>query len=138
RGIDEQWSQDMVREFAELLPENHHHIKEFHYRDVFEEIETNNRVMGGLANSDTIWQDTLFKTAAQHGVQVSFSGFPGDEGISTGGSNYFYDFVKYRQWGGILSHLKHFHLRGLKHFYNYWRFSKLGTTKPDYPNIQLG
>jgi hypothetical protein len=85
RGIDEQWSQDLVREFAGLLPENHHHITEFHYKDVFEEMETNIRVMGGPANSDTIWQDTLFKNAANHGAQVSFSGFPGDEGISTPG-----------------------------------------------------
>ena len=137
RGIDEQWSQDMVREFAGLLPENHHHITEFHYRDVYEEIETSQRVLGGLANSDTIWQDTLFKTAAEHGVQVIFSGFPGDEGISTGGGNYYYDFVKYRQWGGIFSHLMHFHIRGLKHFYSFWKYGKLGTTKPDYPNIQL-
>lgn len=138
RGIDEQWSQDLVREFAGLLPENHHHITEFHYKDVFEEMDTNIRVMGGLANSDTIWQDTLFKTAAQHGVQVSFSGFPGDEGISSGGGNYYYDFVKYRQWGRLLRHLRHFHIRGLKHVYSYWKFARLGTTKPDYPNIQLG
>lgn len=136
RGIDEQWSQDLVREFAGLLPENHHHITEFHYKDVFDEMATNIRVMGGPANSDTIWQDTLFKNAAEYGAQVSFSGFPGDEGISTPGGNYYYDFVKYRQLGGIMGHLWHFHVRGLKHLYNYWKFSKLGTTKPDYAAIQ--
>lgn len=136
RGIDEQWSQDLVREFAGLLPENHHHITEFHYKDVFDEMETNIRVMGGPANSDTIWQDTLFKNAAEYGAQVSFSGFPGDEGISTPGGNYYYDFVKYRQLGGILGHLWHFHIRGIKHFYSYWKHSKLGTTKPDYAAIQ--
>lgn len=136
RGIDEQWSQDLVRDFAGLLPENHHPITEFHYKDVFDELATNIRVMGGPANSDTIWQDTLFKNAAEYGAQVSFSGFPGDEGISTPGGNYYYDFVKYRQWSGLLEHLWHYHIRGLKHFYSYWKFKKLGTTKPDYAAIQ--
>lgn len=136
RGIDEQWSQDLVREFAGLLPENHHHITEFHYKDVFDELETNIRVMGGLANSDTIWQDTLFKHAAERGVRVSFSGFPGDEGISTPGGNYYYDYFKNFDLVGILDHIRHYHVKMIKHVAAYIRYWYLGTTKPEYPAIQ--
>jgi asparagine synthase (glutamine-hydrolysing) len=136
RGIDEQWSQDLVREFAGLLPENHHHITEFHYKDVFDELDTNIRVMGGLANSDTIWQDTLFKHASEHGVRVSFSGFPGDEGISTPGGNYYYDYFKNFALVGLMDHIRHYHVKTIKHLAAYLRYKQLGTTKPTYPAIQ--
>lgn len=136
RGIDEQWSQDLVIDFAKLHRNNHHHIKEFHYKDVFEELDTNNRVMGGLANSDTIWQDTLFKTAAADGVRVSFSGFPGDEGISCTGTNYYYDYLKEFDILGMFAHFRHFHIKSLKHLAVYLRNWYLGITKPQYPAIQ--
>ncbi len=136
RGIDEQWSQDLVREFAGLLPENHHQITEFHYKDVFEEMDTSNRVMGGYANSDSIWQDTLFKKAAESGVRVSFSGFPGDEGVSNGGGTYYLEYIEKKQWKKLLEHVLIFHVRAIKHLYNYWTYQRTGKTKPGFAAVQ--
>ena len=136
RGIDEQGTQEAILEYADLRRENHRHIEEFHYKDVFDELNTINRVMGGLANSDTIWQDTLFKTAAKDGIKVSFSGFPGDEGISNPGSKYYHDYILQKNWMGLLTHLVHFHVRGVKNIIDYFRFKRNGTFKLNYTEIQ--
>lgn len=137
RGIDEQWSQDMVRDYAGLLSDNHHHITEFHYKDVFDEMDTSNRVMGGHANSDTIWQDTLFKKASESGVRVSFSGFPGDEGVSNGGGTYYFEFIYQRQWGKLLEHVKEFHITSIKHAISYFLAKRSGKLRRGYHKKKL-
>lgn len=136
-GIDEKGTQEEVIQYADLIRENHHPVTGFHYRDVFDELETRNQVLGGVANSDTIWQDSLFKSASENQrVEVMFSGFPGDEGVSCPGSNYYYDYIYYKNPLGLATHLLKFRLDGLRGIYNYFRFKKLGTTKPDYARIQ--
>lgn len=136
-GIDEKGTQEEIIQYADLLRENHHPVTRFHFKDVFEELETRNQVMGGVANSDSVWQDSLFKTAAENqGVEVMFSGFPGDEGISCPGGNYFYDYIYHKDLVGLVKHLLKFRRSALRGIYNYFRFKKLGTTKPDYARIQ--
>lgn len=136
-GIDEKGTQEEVITYAGLLVENHHPITGFHFRDVFEELTTKNEVMGGLANSDAIWQDSLFKHASENqAVEVMFSGFPGDEGISCPGGNYFYEYLATFDLGGLFSHVYDFRLSGLKGILNYYRSKFHGTTKPSYAAIQ--
>jgi asparagine synthase (glutamine-hydrolysing) len=90
-GVDEQSTQNSVIDYAGLHRDHHHPIEEFHYKSLEEELERTEEVMGGYANSNCLWQDSMFKKAASHGVKVMMSGFPGDEGISTAGTRYFYD-----------------------------------------------
>ncbi|EON75557.1 asparagine synthase (glutamine-hydrolyzing) [Lunatimonas lonarensis] len=136
-GIDEQATQAEIINFAGLDPTNHHPITGFHYKDVFEELDTRNEVMGGLANSDTVWQDTLFKQAAEaNGVEVMFSGFPGDEGISTTGGNYFHEYLHTLDVPGLLSHLARFRLRAVKGIVHYYWSMFKGSSKPEFRKIQ--
>ncbi len=136
-GIDEKGTQEEVIQYADLKRDNHHQITGFHYQDVFEELETRNRVMGGLSNSDSVWQDSLFKQAAEKDkVEVMFSGFPGDEGVSCPGSNYYYEYIYHKDLKGLTRHLLKFRRSAIRGFYNYFKFKKLGTTKPDYVRIQ--
>lgn len=119
-GIDERETQELMLDYAGLRRENHHPIEYFHFKDVFEELETINNVMGGIANSNSIWQDTLFREAAKHDVEVSFSGFPGDEGISNNGNRYHLEYLYQKDIKGIFSHLYAFRLRGLKSIISYY------------------
>jgi len=136
KGIDEKETQQLILDYAGLKRSNHHEIEAFHYSSVFEQMHTQIRVMGGYANSDCIWQDTLFKTAAESGVEVSFSGFPGDEGISNPGSMYYFDYIYHCNIPGLMSHLWHFRFGALRQMLNYVRFAMSGTHKPDYKAIQ--
>lgn len=136
-GKDEKETQEEIIQFAGLVKENHHPITRFHYQNVFEELEVRNRIMGGLANSDSIWQDSLFKSASEgQQVEVMFSGFPGDEGVSCPGGNYYHEYIFKKDFFGLFHHILKFRLSGLKGTYDYFRFKKLGTTKPDYGQIQ--
>jgi asparagine synthase (glutamine-hydrolysing) len=136
RGIDEKETQQLILDYAGLDRSNHHEIEEFHYRSVFEQMHTQIRVMGGYARTDCIWQDTLFKKAAEAGVEVSFSGFPGDEGISNPGVMYYFDYIFHLNIFGILTHLWHFRLGGIRQILNYFRFAFSGTYLPGYKAIQ--
>jgi len=91
-GIDEQNTQRSIIDYAGLREENHHHSDDVHYPNTFAMHDTADQVMGGFANSDTIWQDSMYKQAGTHGVELIFSGFPGDEGISNTGSEYFFEY----------------------------------------------
>jgi asparagine synthase (glutamine-hydrolysing) len=136
RGIDEKATQQLILDYDGLNRSNHHEIEAFHYSSVFEQMKTQIRVMGGYASTDCIWQDTLFKIAAESGVKVSFSGFPGDEGISNPGGMYYFDYIYHLNIFGILTHLRHFRLGGIRQLLNYIRFAISGTYAPDYKAIQ--
>jgi asparagine synthase (glutamine-hydrolysing) len=136
-GIDEQGTQEEIISYASLIKENHHHVTSFHYKDVFEELNTRNKVMGGLANSDAVWQDSMYKKASnENQVQVMFSGFPGDEGVSQNGNNYFYDYLNYFNAKGLYQHLLDFRLNGIKDFINYYRSKIAKTTHLYYSKVQ--
>ena len=127
KGIDEQETQNIIIKFADLLEENHHQIKEFHHKDVFEEFETSNLIMGGYANSDAIWQDTMFKKAGENEVGYIMSGFPGDEGISNNGYLYFYDYIGNKQWKEVAQLIITQKLSGLKKIASYYYAKYSGT-----------
>ncbi len=119
-GVDEQKTQADVIAYAGLIQENHHQIDSFHYKDTFEQLEQSNCIMGGYADSDSIWQDSLFREAQKYNVGVSFSGFPGDEGISTHGNYFYYDYLGNLEWMNIAKFLKEFKLRGIKRILEYY------------------
>lgn len=127
QGVDEQNTQNSVINYASLRRENHHPIDEFHFQSVEEELARSEEVMGSYASSNCIWQDSMFKIAASHGVRVMMSGFPGDEGISISGTRYFYDALSK---GKFFSFWKQQPLRNskriLKYFYCKWK----KTTQP--------
>ncbi|WP_209329590.1 asparagine synthetase B family protein [Lunatimonas salinarum] len=132
-GIDEQATQADIIQFAGLDINNHHPITRFHFNDIYEELDTRNDVMGGLANSDAIWQDSLFKEAAERdGVEVMFSGFPGDEGISAPGSNYFHEYLSQGNITGLMQHLAAFGLTGLKGIIRYYVGMYRGSTNASF------
>lgn len=136
-GIDEQGTQEEIINYANLIRENHHPITGFHYKDVFEELHRHNEVMGGVANSDCIWQDSLYKIAAeQNQVEVIFSGFPGDEGISQNGNNYFYDYLNDFNIKGIFQFLIEFKRGAIIKLIHYYRAKKAKTTVLNYSKIQ--
>jgi asparagine synthase (glutamine-hydrolysing) len=137
--IDEQDTQKEIIRYAALLEENHHPITRFHYKDIFEELRSRNTVMGGLADSDSFWQDSLYKYAGENqGVEIMFSGFPGDEGISEYGNLYYYDYLHEKNIWGILSYILEFRLGGLRNIRRYYRYKKKGTFFPGYASIQQG
>lgn len=136
-GIDEQGTQEEIINYADLIRENHHHITSFYYKDVFEELAKKNEVMGGYANSDCIWQDSLYKIAAkQNQVEVIFSGFPGDEGVSQNGNNYFYDYLNDFNIKGLFQFLIDFRRGSILKTIHYYRAKKAKTTALDYSKIQ--
>ncbi|MHA8066754.1 asparagine synthase-related protein [Aquirufa sp. ROCK2-A2] len=93
RGIDEQATQNSIIEYAHLLRENHHLSDRFYYQDTLECYDKSDQIMGGFADSDSIWQDSMYKQASEYGVELIFSGFPGDEGISNSGGRYFFEYL---------------------------------------------
>jgi hypothetical protein len=136
-GIDEQKTQEAIISYANLVQENHHHITEFHYKDVFDELDTRNKVMGGLANSDAIWQDSMYKKAAnENQVQVMFSGFPGDEGLSQNGWNYFYDYLKDFNIKGLFQFVISFRRAAILKTIHYYKGKKANRTVLNYPELQ--
>lgn len=136
-GIDEQGTQEEIINYADLIRENHHHITSFHYKDVFEELAKKNEVMGGYTNSDAIWQDSLYKVAAeQNQIEIIFSGFPGDEGISQNGNNYFYDYLNEFNLKGLFRFLVDFRRGAILKTIHYYRAKKAKTTALDYSEIQ--
>lgn len=136
-GIDEQGTQEEIINYADLNRKNHHHITSFHYKDVFEELAKKNEVMGGYANSDAIWQDSLYKVAAeQNQVEVIFSGFPGDEGVSQNGNNYFYDYLNDFNIKGLFQFLLDFRRGAILKTINYYKAKKARTTALNFSEIQ--
>jgi asparagine synthase (glutamine-hydrolysing) len=137
RGIDEQGTQQAMIEYSGLLPENHHKIEEFHFKDVFEEFERSNLIMGGHANSDCIWQDTLFKTAAENNVGFIMSGFPGDECVSNSGSRYYYDYIGNRDIKALFRMIVKNPLRGPKRILDYYIARQSGFYIKGYDKVQM-
>ncbi|AOZ99135.1 asparagine synthetase B family protein [Flavobacterium commune] len=136
-GIDEQGTQEEIISYANLIRENHHHITSFYYKNVFEEFAKKNEVMGGYANSDCIWQDSLYKVAAaKNQIEVIFSGFPGDEGVSQNGNNYFYDYLNDFNIRGLFQFLIDFKHNALRKTLHYYRAKKAKTTALNYSEIQ--
>lgn len=136
-GIDEQGTQEEIINYADLIRENHHHITSFYYKDIFEELTKKNKVMGGYANSDCIWQDSLYKVAAeQNQVEVIFSGFPGDEGVSQNGNNYFYDYLNDFNIKGLFQFLLDFRRGAILKTIHYYKAKKAKTTALDFSEIQ--
>ncbi|WP_259014521.1 asparagine synthetase B family protein [Emticicia fluvialis] len=138
RGIDEQGTQQAIIDYAGLLPQNHHKIEDFYFKDVYEQLERTDLVMGGFANSDCLWQDSLFKTASADNVGVMMSGFPGDEGVSCSGSNYYYDYFGNFDIPAIIRFFMKYPLRGPKRMLDYLRARWRGSLVKGYDKIQQG
>lgn len=127
KGIDEQEAQNIIIEYADLKRENHHKIEDFHYKDVFEELEVSNLIMGGYTTTDAIWQDTMFKKAGENNIGYIMSGFPGDECVSNNGNLYYYDYLGNKNWREILRLVKNGKLSGTKKIIAYLISKNLGT-----------
>lgn len=128
-GVDEQGTQNSVIDYAGLRRDHHHNVEEFHYQSLEEELERTEEVMGGYANSNCLWQDSMFKLAATHGVKVMMSGFPGDEAISIAGTRYFYDTLAQ---GKFLSFWLQHPLKNSKHLAKYFYCKWKKTTQPGF------
>ena len=136
-GIDEQGTQEEIISYAGLIRENHHPVTSFYYKDVFEQFNKKNEVMGGYANSDCIWQDSMYKVAAdENQVEVVFSGFPGDEGISQNGNTYYYDYINDFNLKGLFEFLFDYKLRAVKRIFTYYFEKKINKTQSKYSKIQ--
>jgi asparagine synthase (glutamine-hydrolysing) len=118
--VDEKDTQQIVLNHANLNPENHHLIEDFHYIDAFDEWQQCNKVMGGYGNSDCIWQDTLFMNASKNQVGFIMSGFPGDECVSTYGQSYYYDYLHHTKIGEILKFISLSPLQNSKKVISYY------------------
>ena len=127
KGIDEQEAQNIIIEYADLKRENHHKIEDFHYKDVFEELEVSNLIVGGYTTTDAIWQDTMFKKAGENNIGYIMSGFPGDECVSNNGNLYYYDYLGNKNWREILRLVKNGKLSGTKKIIAYLISKNLGT-----------
>lgn len=134
-GIDEQQMQQSVIDYAGLLPENHHKVEDLHFKDVFEQMEKTNLVMGGYANTDCVWQDSMFKMAAENQVGVMMSGFMGDECVSIYGNNYYYDYIGNREIKNLAKFLFKDPISGAKKIASYFRNKQTGRTIKDYEKI---
>lgn len=118
--IDEKSAQQIVFNHANLNPENHHLIEDFHYLDAFDEWQQCNKVMGGYGNSDCIWQDTLFMNASKNQVGLMMSGFPGDECVSTYGQSYYFDYLHHTKIVEIIKFISSSPLPNLKKVISYY------------------
>lgn len=119
-GIDEQGTQNTILDATDLLRANHHKIEEFHYKDVFDQFDVSTTIHGGFADSDSIWQDTLFKKAAQNKVGVILSGFPGDECVSNGGSLHHYDIIGKKDIKRTINFVKEYGLVSFRRIAGYY------------------
>jgi asparagine synthase (glutamine-hydrolysing) len=136
KKIDEQDTQNEIINYALLNKENHHPIDSFYYTSVQEQLDMSNKIMGGYANSDSIWQDSIFKAAQKYGVGVSLSGFPGDECVSNNGTNYYYDYFGRKNVKKTFSFLIANKWPGVKQFINYFRAKYKGTIQFGYAAVQ--
>lgn len=135
--IDEKETQQEIINYAELIPENHHPITRFHFKDIFDELGRRNEILGGLSPNDSIWHDTLFKTATENNkVEVMFSGFPGDEGISDPGGLFFADYIDQGNLFKILGYILEFRRGGISKIKKYFKAKKVGSFVPDYHKTQ--
>jgi asparagine synthase (glutamine-hydrolysing) len=132
RGIDEQDTQKLVRTHSGLLEENHHTISDFHFENLQAELNRTEQVMGSYTNSNGIWQDTLFMNAASHGVEVMFSGFPGDECVSAPATRYYYN---YFGEGKTLNYLLQNPLKHSLDLARYLRNRRRGSTQASFAKI---
>jgi asparagine synthase (glutamine-hydrolysing) len=105
-GVDEQNTQEIILNHTKLNKNNHHKITKFHYTNIYHEFHESFKIMGGFANSDCIWQDSMFKKQQENEIGISFSGFPGDELISNSGYLYYYDYIYNRQFYNLWKDFK--------------------------------
>jgi asparagine synthase (glutamine-hydrolysing) len=119
-GIDEQGTQNQVIDYARLLRENHRQITSFYYKDIQHQLDIQEQVMGGLADSNCIWQDSLFKKAQEDNVKVLFSGFPGDECVSASGGGFFIDDLRSFNIIKSLKYLNNNPLKLLKRYASFY------------------
>ena len=136
QGIDEQVTQNSILDYAELHRENHHLSDEFYYQDTFACYDKSNEIMGGFANSDAIWQDSMYKQAAEIGVELIFSGFPGDEGISTPGGSYYFEYFHQKKWSWMINEAFRHPYGFAKKCYHYFSALYFNTTFKSYAKIQ--
>ncbi len=135
-GIDEKATQQIIIDYAGLIPENHHPVEKFHYKTVLEEFESTQSLYAGAANSNCIWQESMFKKAAEENqVNVMFSGFPGDEGISNSGSLYFFDYLGNFNLKGLAGLFFSQPLRTIKKIIFYLLSFVRGTYKKSFSKI---
>ena len=136
RGIDEQATQNSIIEYAHLLRTNHHVSDFFYYQDTFACYDKSDQIMGGFANSDSIWQDSMYKQAAEFGVELIFSGFPGDEGISNPGGRYYFEYFHQKKWSWMFKQgFRHPYVFA-KQCYHYFNALFGNTTMRGYDKIQ--
>lgn len=135
-GIDEQVTQNSIRAYANLIHENHHYSDGFYYQNTFECYDKSNEIMGGYADSDCIWQDSMYKQAAEFGVELMFSGFPGDEGISNTGSRYFFEYFNKRKWSWLISQAIKYPYGFTKKCYHYFFGMYSNSILKGYSKIQ--
>jgi len=132
---DEQATQQVILEHASLNKENHHLIDDFHFQGAFEEFELINKVMGGHANADTVWQSTLFMRAAENNVGYVMSGFPGDECVSYRAGKFFYDYLHKKSISNLIKLLTPSPLKGIRQMISYyatkWKLNKSNTKIKD-------
>ncbi len=136
KGIDEQDTQQEILNNYNLKKENHTPIEDFYFKDVFEQWGLSNRIMGGYANFDCIWQDSLFRQAQQQNVGIMMSGFIGDEGISNYGANYYFDYLGERKILKAFQSLDGNYWHRFKKIVSYYRFILKGTTHLWFHKVQ--
>ena len=134
-GIDEQSTQNEIIDYATLKSENHHKIEEFHFKDVYEEMECSNIIMGGYANHDAIWQATLFKEAQKNSVGISFSGFLGDECVSNDGGAHYFDYINNLDWINLWKFFMEYKFKSVKRILMYFLSQMTGTTNISYQKL---
>ncbi len=124
KGIDEQNAQQQVMDFVGIKPEHHVKIEGFHYQNVEACLERRNEIMGGYAQTDCYWQESIFKKAQEKNIQIIFSGFPGDEGISANGGKWFFDYFYEKNYIWIFNQLFKYPLATLKMAYRYLQVAR--------------
>ena len=126
-AVDEQTTQNTIIKHAGLLRDKHYQIEDFHYVDVYEEMNQSKKVMGGYANSDAIWQDSLFRKAGENQVEIMFSGFPGDECISNSSALFFTEYFYQLEWKILAKIFLRTPIKFLKWVYHFVRLNLLGN-----------
>ncbi|GHB36951.1 asparagine synthase-related protein [Mongoliitalea lutea] len=134
--VDEQRTQEAILDYANLNRANHHLIESFHYQNVWEELGRTLAVEGEITSQTSIWQDTLFMNAAKEGVEVMFSGFPGDEGVSFSGGKYYYEYLAKIDVKGLIQHFLDFRMNAIKGILNYFKLKKEGSFFSDFSALQ--
>lgn len=136
-GIDEMNTQNSILNFAHLEPSNHHLSHEFYYQDTFHAYDKSDQIMGGLANSDSLWQDSMYKEASAFGIDLILSGFLGDEGISTTDGMYYFDYFFEKNWSWIFKQAIKNPYEFSKKCYHYYFSRWMNPKKRYYEKIQI-